>query len=193
MTRTVRDRADVVPLLTEVFREHGYDGASLALIGRRAGLGKGSLYHFFPGGKEEMARVALAHVSAWFEEEIFRPLETGADAAQAVELMFDAVSAYFHTGPRVCLVGVSALVGGRYMCAPPVAGYFRRWVTALAGALERSGIGKAEALALAGAVVGDFQGAIVLSRALDDTADFQAAIQRLKAACKPLAPARQFY
>jgi AcrR family transcriptional regulator len=187
MARTVRDRAEVVPLLTEVFREHGYEGASLALIGRRTGLGKGSLYHFFPGGKDEMARAALAHVSTWFEAEIFRPLETGADAAQAIEQMFDAVTAYFHTGRRACLVGVFALDGGRDMFAGPIAGYFRRWVTALAGALERSGI--PEALSLAHAVVGAIQGAIVLARALDDTGVFTATMERLRPACKAPVPA----
>ena len=55
MPGTVAERADALPALGEVFREHGFEGASLALIGERTGLGKGSLYHFFPGGKEEMA------------------------------------------------------------------------------------------------------------------------------------------
>ncbi|WP_164094666.1 TetR family transcriptional regulator, partial [Serratia marcescens] len=52
-------RAALIPILGEVFREHGYEGASLAVIGARTGLGKGSLYHAFPGGKEEMASAVL--------------------------------------------------------------------------------------------------------------------------------------
>ena len=55
MAKMIHERGDVLPALTEVFRTHGYEGASLALISRHTGLGKGSLYHFFPGGKEEMA------------------------------------------------------------------------------------------------------------------------------------------
>ena len=51
MARTVAERSDVLPLLAEVFREHGYEGASLSLISKATGLGKGSLYHFFPGVK----------------------------------------------------------------------------------------------------------------------------------------------
>jgi len=189
MPRAMRDRAEVVPLLTEVFREHGYEGASLALIGRRTGLGKGSLYHFFPGGKAEMAQAALAHVAAWFETEIFQPLETEPDADRAIARMFEAVIAYFHTGRRVCLVGAFALDSGRDLFAREIAGYFRRWIRVLAGALERSGMDTAEAAPLARAVVGDIQGAIVLSRALDDRAVFTAAMARLRLACKPLAPA----
>ncbi|HKX35432.1 MAG TPA: TetR/AcrR family transcriptional regulator, partial [Rhizorhapis sp.] len=52
MAKTVKERSDIIPVLGEVFREHGFEGASLAIISARTGLGKGSLYHFFPGGKE---------------------------------------------------------------------------------------------------------------------------------------------
>src|SRR5215216_2499764 len=67
-------RTDLLPLLAEVFRAHGYDGATLALISEATGLGKGSLYHFFPGGKAQMASEVLAEIDSWFERNIFAPL-----------------------------------------------------------------------------------------------------------------------
>ncbi len=63
MPRRILDRSDAVPLLAELFREHGFAGASLSEITRRTGLGKGSLYHIFPDGKEEMARAVLEDVA----------------------------------------------------------------------------------------------------------------------------------
>ncbi len=48
----VTERSDVTQILAEIFREHGYAGASLSEITNRTGLGKGSLYHFFPSGKK---------------------------------------------------------------------------------------------------------------------------------------------
>ncbi|MDU6377660.1 MAG: helix-turn-helix domain-containing protein, partial [Bradyrhizobium sp.] len=51
--RTLHERADVIPLIAEVFREFGFEGTSLSRITEKTALGKGSLYHFFPGGKEE--------------------------------------------------------------------------------------------------------------------------------------------
>jgi hypothetical protein len=45
MARSVAERKDALPALAEVFREHGFAGASLALISPATGLGKGSLYH----------------------------------------------------------------------------------------------------------------------------------------------------
>ena len=75
MAKTVSARADLLPLIAEVFRSHGYEGATLALIGKATGLGKGSLYHFFPGGKAQMAAEVLAEIDHWFEVNILRPAQ----------------------------------------------------------------------------------------------------------------------
>src|SRR5689334_1226155 len=45
-------REHVLSQLGEVFRAHGYEGASLTLITEATGLGKGSLYNLFPRGKQ---------------------------------------------------------------------------------------------------------------------------------------------
>ena len=37
-----------------VFAEKGYEGATLDEVAERAGFGKGTLYNYFPGGKEEI-------------------------------------------------------------------------------------------------------------------------------------------
>ena len=68
------ERREVLRALGEVFRAHGYEGASLTLITEATGLGKGSLYHLFPGGKEQMAAEVLADIDAWFELNIYAPL-----------------------------------------------------------------------------------------------------------------------
>src|SRR3546814_7759749 len=56
----------------------------LSVITAATGLGKGSLYNYFPGGKDEMAAAVLAHVDDWFEREIYAPLRAaGAGEAPA--------------------------------------------------------------------------------------------------------------
>ena len=88
--RTLNERRDVIPLIAEVFREFGYEGSSLSRITEKTGLGKGSLYHFFPGGKEDMAKAVLDEVDAWFEREVFEPLRNDAPEA-AITRMWDSV------------------------------------------------------------------------------------------------------
>lgn len=181
MAKTVAERADVLPAIAEVFREYGYEGASLALIGKATGLGKGSLYHFFPGGKEEMAASVLAEIDGWFEARIFAPLRDDSRPRQAIEAMFDSVEAYFRSGRRVCLVGVIALGDARERFAVQVSGYFSRWIAALTTALVREGQTRADAAAQAEEIVAGIQGAIVLARALDDPGAFGRTIAALRA------------
>jgi TetR/AcrR family transcriptional repressor of lmrAB and yxaGH operons len=176
----VTAQSDTLPALAEVFREHGYAGASLALISQATGLGKGSLYHLFPGGKAEMAARVLEEIDAWFETNLYRPLRERDPPVEAISDMFDAIERYFRSGRRVCLVGVLALSSSRDLFAEAVHSYFARWVAALTDALRRSGRGEEASAALAEEVVAQIQGAIVLARALDQPALFARALATLR-------------
>ncbi|QIB34146.1 TetR/AcrR family transcriptional regulator [Ancylobacter pratisalsi] len=182
MIRPVAGREQIVARLGELFREHGYEGASLSLISARTGLGKGSLYHFFPGGKEEMAGAVLADIDGWFEREIFAPLRQD-DAVPAIADMFDAVDRYFQSGRRACLVGAFALGQTRGRFAVVIEAYFWRWQGALANALARAGHRADAARDLAEEVVGGIQGGLILAHALDDDTVFTRALARLRARC----------
>lgn len=185
MARLVRERSDIIPLLGEVFRAHGYEGASLQVIGAATGLGRGSLYNFFPGGKEEMAAAVLADIDRWFRDEIFRTLETAAAsgdhrrARAAIEETAAAVGRYFRGGRRICLVGAFALDGVRDRFAAAVAGYFAAWIDALAAALGAMGLAPATARDRAITAVADIQGALVLARALDDPGLFETRLRAI--------------
>ncbi len=181
-----QQRQDAIRRLGEVFRQHGYEGASLAGITAGTGLGKGSLYNFFPGGKEEMAAAVLADIDGWFTDAIFRPLRQDPDPAAAVAAMIDGVAAYFDGGGRVCLVGVFALGEVRDRFADRVQGYFAEWTNALAAALARGGRPPAAARDLAEDAVLAIQGALVLARAVDDRMVFTRALDRLRGRLAPM-------
>lgn len=179
--KATTDRAALLPLLGEVFRTHGYEGASLALITEATGLGKGSLYHFFPGGKKQMAEEVLTEIDDWFEANIFAPLRDPSDPTAAIAAMITGVDAYFRSGHRVCLVGVIALGHARDEFAAQVNDYFARWQEALAVALRRCGVSAAAARRRAEDAVLSIQGALVLARARNDAAVFTRALSELKA------------
>lgn len=180
MAKTITERADILPALAEVFRAHGYEGATLALLSEASGLGKGSLYHFFPGGKEQMCAEVLAEIDSWFETNIFRPLLKGEDPEEAIAAMIAAVERYFKSGRRVCLVGVVALGAARDAFAEPVRAYFKRWADALASALRRCGLSGAMARRRAEDAMLVIQGALVIARGLDDPKVFSRAMADLK-------------
>ncbi|MFC0332506.1 TetR/AcrR family transcriptional regulator [Paenibacillus sepulcri] len=167
MTRTVFEKTDVVPLIAEVFRELGYEGASMSKITARTGLSKGSLYYFFPGGKEEMAAEILAHVDAWFVSKVFEPLEQH-DPQQAISEMWQEVETYFNSGKRICLVGAFALDETRDRFDAVICQYFKRWIDALCAALVRAGTTRETAAIVSEEAVGGIQGGLILARALKD-------------------------
>jgi AcrR family transcriptional regulator len=169
-----------LPILGEVFRAHGYEGTSLALITQATGLGKGSLYNYFPGGKQQMATEVLAEIDAWFETNIFAPLREADARAPAIDAMIENTSRYFRSGGRVCLVGVFALGATRDQFAEQVNDYFLRWHDALAALLRRSGLTAGEARRRSEDAMLTIQGALVMARARDDAGVFSRAMAALR-------------
>lgn len=144
----------------------------MSIISKATGLGKGSLYNFFPGGKEEMMAAVLSDIDQWFDRTIFTPLEKASDPATAIAKMMQDVEAYFQSGGRVCLVGWIGLGAARDPFARQVKGYFARWISALAHCLETARVPASAAVRLAEDAIAGIQGAIILSRALDDGGAF---------------------
>src|SRR5258707_3207521 len=130
MARSIAERADVLPQLAEVFRAHGYEGATLALISDATGLGKGSLYNFFPGGKEHMAMEVLDSIDRWFVDNIYAPLRTSTDPAKGIVDMFVAVDDYFCSRQRGVLVGAVAVGAPRDLVHERGETHFSGWLYA---------------------------------------------------------------
>lgn len=184
MARPIIERKDMLPRLAEVFRTHGYEGASLALISDATGLGKGSLYYFFPGGKEEMAAAVLGEIDGWFRENIFEPLRAAQDPRDAIGAMFDSVERYFDRGGRVCLVGLFALGDERDRFSQAINAYFSEWIESLAQAFRAEGRSPGAAREIAEEIVAGVQGALVLARSLREPEAFLRCLQRLRARAK---------
>lgn len=180
MSRKIAERRDAIPALGEIFREHGFSGSSLTEITQRTGLGKGSLYHFFPDGKKEMAEAVLDDVTAWFETHVFSTLRDSKDPASGIRDMFEAVNRYFNSGNRICLVGAFALDDTRNQFEARISAYFNAWIRVLTVALKRSGFGKKNAKKTAEDIVIGIQGALVLARSQQDPQVFTRALKRLQ-------------
>jgi len=177
-----RDR--MVRAAVELFRERGYAATSFGDVLTRSGAPRGSIYHHFPGGKEELAAEALRRYTA----ASVRALRAAVENGSAVE----AVRA-FVLGSR------NALVASDYRRGCPIAGValdlmptddalagrvteaFAQWREVLCGALERDGVPAARAAALASLVVAAAEGALLLGRADRSPAPIEATVDELVA------------
>ena len=64
------EKLEIIDRLFVVFRDRGYEGSSLADLSQATGLGKSSLYHHFPRGKEQMAEAVLERGRSFIQSAI---------------------------------------------------------------------------------------------------------------------------
>src|SRR5688500_13418101 len=165
--------------LTRVFQDHGFEGASLSRISEATGLEKASLYHRFPGGKDQMAEAVLAHVGRWFVENLLAPLrETGPVSARVRETG-RRIQAFYEGGRRSCLLDTLSLRDGSPALHEAVGRTYAAWRDSFAGAAREAGLPVGLARRRAEEAIMSIHGALVLARATGDTKPFARALARL--------------
>lgn len=174
-------KEEIILQLVDIFRRQGYEGASLSEISKLTGLGKASLYHHFPGGKEEMAASALTYIDSCLERLLLKPLNSEASPSEKLQQMFDRVQTFFDGGRKSCLWAVLLLgesSDDRFHNRIKQA--LSRWIEAIATVLQEAGLEAELAQVRAEEAVLRIQGALILSRGLNNTAPFQRTIDALK-------------
>ena len=174
------DKEQAITAIAEVFREHGYHGTSYTQIIKASGLGKGSLYHYFPGGKEDIAKAVLNQIDRWFEDNVFAPLNTNDAPEKVLGNMFATVDAYFAKGQRICLLGAFALYDAKEPFSVEIKSYFKRWIQALTAYLQHQGLSERKSQHLAYGAMVAIQGGLVMAQATDNTSVFKQAISNAK-------------
>ena len=163
----------------ELFRRQGYNATGVKQIVAAAQAPFGSLYHFFPGGKEELGAEAVRTSGALYGlllPAIFDPtpdLVTGVRAffAGAAEHL---VESGFEDACPIATVALEVSSSSeplREACAE----VFEEWITGLTARLSLAGIAQRRARALALEVLCALEGAFVLCRALRSPEPLQAA------------------
>lgn len=179
MTTGAETKEAAASRLLAVFREHGYDGASLAQLSKATGLGRSSLYHHFPGGKEDMAKAVFDHIDAWMTEAALGPLRQPGDPADRLKKMIDAIDRYYVGGYERCLLGSFVLGGSRGQFQGRLRSSFSELIKALAALAVEAGIPAAEAHERAEEAIVQIQGSLVVSGGLDDPIPFRRVMDRL--------------
>jgi AcrR family transcriptional regulator len=173
-------RVEVLDRIMESFRKHGYDGASLATISERTGLGKSSLYHHFPGGKEQMALDVLAHLNAALRG-TFRAVEEEPDPKKKLDLMLHAIDTFYDGGRKACLLERLVASVDRARFGAPLRATFTGWMSVLANICRAGGLSAAVAQRRAEGAIVRIEGALVVSAGMGDPSVFGRTLQDLRA------------
>ncbi len=178
MPRTKISREEAVERIAEEFRRHGYAATSLSRIAEATGLGRASLYHHFPGGKDEMVRQVFRKVG---EEvgEILALLEAPGDPRDRIIASMRAVERFYAGGAKNCLLGSIVLSGGSELFADELAAAFGAWIDTLSSTVRDAGVPAAIARRRAEDAVMRLQGALVVARGMKDTGLFRRMLAEL--------------
>jgi TetR/AcrR family transcriptional regulator, lmrAB and yxaGH operons repressor len=173
------DDAELAQKLAIVFRNRGYEGASLALIANETGLEKASLYHRFPGGKEEMAAAALAYVGNGFVTAVIKPLGGPGEPAEKLRLAQRGLRDFYQDGELPCALDTLSLPPATDAVREGLRNAYTVWVEAFAGLAREAGSSAGAAKRRAQRAVGLIEGALVISRVTGETKPFRQAISEL--------------
>lgn len=172
-------REEAIERISDVFRRHGYEGATLSLISKATGLGRASLYHHFPGGKVDMAREVFGQVGEHVEVDILASLRESGTPEERLERWVKGVDRFYSRGNKNCLLGTMILSGGSGRFSKELADALRAWIEALAHVLEDASLPRAVARRRAENAVGQIQGALVVCRGLNEPKHFQRILREL--------------
>ncbi len=181
-------RTEVIERLTVVLRQQGFAGASLAELSKATGLGKSSLYHYFPDGKDDMTRAVLAHLAEQLQEALFAPLLAPGPARRRLDAMAGTLNTFYRGGREACLLGNLVVGETRDRFHEELAAIFEQWIAAIAVVLRDAGFSRTLARTRAEDAVIRIEGALVLAAGSGQEGVFERTLRQLPADL--LAPAK---
>jgi TetR/AcrR family transcriptional regulator, lmrAB and yxaGH operons repressor len=168
-----------IPCLLQLFRQYGYDGATLARISEATGLGKASLYHHFPGGKDEMVQAVMDYLERWLGENVLPSLQAEGTALEKLRRMCDRLSELYEAGRQPCMSATLLLGSARDIFHDRVQARYQAWVGAVARVLIEGGLDEATAQQRGEDMVIAVQGALIVAQGLDNPGVFQRSLYQL--------------
>lgn len=183
-------RAAMIDAAIRILAEDGYQAASFTEVIARSGAPRGSIYHHFPGGKDELVAAALDVQSA----RTFERLEqlAGQDPTAVVRAFTDGWRrglelTDFAVGCSLLAVTTSTGAGE---LREKAGGLFRDWRGLLARLFVASGVDPAAAQGFAAQLLAATEGAVAISRAERSLESFDLVAAQLQRAASELTAGR---
>lgn len=184
MPKRTDARENMIVAAIRLMQGRGPTASGIADIVAEAGAPRGSIYHHFPGGKDEILIEAIVRARAAGLSAI-----VAADTkATSAENLVERVARAFRAGPEAaswesgCPVAATAIEGA-HQSAPvreAVANTFAAWADAIGQGMARQGLAAEAAKGLGQAVIAAIEGAILTSRASGHSAPYDATIKVLR-------------
>ncbi len=163
----------MIETTARLLQKQGFHGTGLNEIIQVSGSPKGSIYHHFPGGKEELAVAAIEWTKEQVRAYLSHQLEKAKTANEAIARLIDDSAnqfdegTYFRGVPVIALTleNAAASVAIRTACKEA----FEDWESVIAKKIEASGFSRRHAAELASVIHAMMQGAAAISFAKESS------------------------
>ena len=172
-------RERILDATSGLFRVRGYTGTGMKQVVARAEAPFGSVYHFFPGGKEQLAGEAIERAGRHYHDLVLAVFDAEADVVAGTRAVFDGagevlrVSGYEDACPIATVALEVASTSEPLRRASDRV--FESWLASLGSRLVDAGVVDATARSVAISVVALLEGAFILSRTARTTEAMAAA------------------
>lgn len=174
------DDAALIERLGQTFKDVGYEGASLSALASATGLGKSSLYHRFPDGKEQMAEEVLSHIQGLLNAAVFPILEGQGTPREKVERFASVMNAFYASGAESCLLNTLCPPRGvKTSRGTLIEDTFHRLLQGLGRVAREAGADEERASRRAEQALVELQGSLVVARGTGNVAVFERMLVRL--------------
>src|SRR5260221_2590591 len=97
MPRRTDSRSRMIHAASELFRQRGYHATTFSDVVRESGAPRGSTYFHFPGGKQELAREAIARAGDEVEELVDEAARHADDPGSLVRALAQILAGRFES------------------------------------------------------------------------------------------------
>jgi AcrR family transcriptional regulator len=171
-------RQRIIEAAAVSFMQKGYAASGLKKISTDSAATFGSLYHFFPGGKDELAAETLRWSGRAYQHLVVGVIDGAPDIVSGVRSCFEgaAVALELSGFADACPIAVVALevASTDEPLRQVTAEIFAEWLEAIESRLAAGGIAPDRARALAPVLVAGLEGGFLLSRAAKDASAMRA-------------------
>src|SRR2546423_7120798 len=163
---STRDR--IVAAAAQLYGRYGYNGVGLKQVAAESGAPIGSLYHFFAGGKDELAAEALQLSGHGYQVLVEGVFESAPDLISGIQAAFAGAAEVLEASgyADACWIETVALevAGTNEPLRLVTAEIFERWIDAATRLVEAGGAPAGEAPRPGVALITGLGGALRLSR-----------------------------
>jgi TetR/AcrR family transcriptional repressor of lmrAB and yxaGH operons len=167
------NREKILQVASELMEKQGYHATGINEIIKKSKAPKGSLYYYFPDGKEQIASEAVLRAGEILAARIREKMENESNPAQAIRNFLYLVAnrmeeTKFYTGSTLTMLAMETVTKSKRVNLACREAY-QLVMNAFGDKLKQSGMDDEKAVAMAEMIVAAVEGSIVLSRTYQTT------------------------